>query len=208
MRINSDFSIPSSDTFFTGKDSFTDEILWSNLKNGNELALSMIYKKYVQRLYDYGMHTCRNHDLVKDCIQELFLRLWSKRAGLGDVQLVKAYLFKSFRRQLIAQIIERRKNSAPLPESDVAFEFTPSIEAILIEDELKEEQIIRLRNCILSLTKGQREIIYLKFYNDLNYQEISEITELQVDSIYNLVSKTIELLRRKLQISKPHIPLL
>ena len=83
----------------------------------------------------------------------------------------------------------------------------PSIESILIEDEIKTEQSSRLKNCIQSLTKGQREVIYLKFYNELTYHEIAEITELQVDSVYNLVSKTIEILRKKLQIAKPHIPL-
>ena len=207
MLNNSDFALPKTKPLSTSKDSFNDELLWSNFKTGNELALSMLYKKYVQRLYDYGMHTCRDHDLVKDCLQDLFFKLWNKRDGISNVHSVKPYLFKSFRRLLIHQIIENRKHSAPLPEREV-FQFMPSIESVLIEDEIRAEQTIRLKNCVQSLTKGQREVIYLKFYNGLSYQEIAEITELQIDSVYNLVSKTIELLRKKLQVSKPHIPLL
>ena len=206
MLINSDFALTKTKPVSVAKDSFNDELLWSNFKSGNELAMSMLYKKYVHRLYDYGMHTCRDHDIVKDCLQDLFYKLWNKREDISNVQFVKPYLFKSFRRLLIHQIIENRKHSAPFPEQEV-FEFMPSIESVLIEDEIKAEQTIRLKNCIQSLTKGQREVIYLKFYNELTYHEIAEITELQIDSVYNLVSKTIEVLRKKLQVAKPHIPL-
>ena len=62
----------------------------------------------------------------------------------------------------------------------------------LIEDELRAERIKKLKACIQSLTKGQREVIYLKFFNKLTYREIAEITEMQVDSVYNLVSKSID----------------
>lgn len=207
MLINSDFAISKSRLNSGAKDSFNDELLWSNFKMGNELALSMLYKKHVHRLYDYGMHTSRDHDMVMDCLQDLFYQLWSKRESISTVKAVKPYLFKSFRRLLIHQIIADRKHSSPLPENEM-FEFMPSVESVLIEDEIRAEQNIRLKACIQSLTKGQREVIYLKFYNELTYPEIAEITELQIDSVYNLVSKTIELLRKKLQVAKPHIPLL
>ncbi len=162
----------------------------------------MIYKNHVQKLYSYGMHTCKDHDLVTDCLQDLFFKLWSKRESVASVKSVKPYLFKSFRRLLIHQIVSRRKFSVPFTDKTSVFEFIPSFEHTLMEDELKSEQIKRLKKCIQSLTKGQREVIYLKFFNGLSYQEISEITEMQVDSVYNLVSKAIELLRKKLQMTK------
>ncbi len=202
MQLNSDFDIPKQSA--AAGSSFSDEALWSSFKTGNELALSILYKKHVQRLYDYGMHSFRNHDLVVDCLQELFLRLWTKKDTLANVQAVKPYLFKAFRRILIHQFAEQRKKSA-LTNAAVGFDFLPSVESTLIEDELKSEQIQRLKQCVQSLSKGQREVIYLKFFSGLGYPEIAEITEMQVDSVYNLVSKTIEVLRRKLQITQPSI---
>ncbi len=201
---DSSASSSSNDSGKTG--SVTDDVLWNNIKSGNELAMSMLYKKYVQRLYDYGMHACRDHDLVMDCLQDLFFRFWNKREAISDVHYVKPYLFKSFRRLFIHQLIENRKHLPPLSEK-ATFEFMPSIESMLIEDEVKVEQTNLLKKCVQSLTKGQREVIYLKFYNELSYQEIAEITELQIDSVYNLVSKTLELLRKKLEVAKPHLPM-
>jgi RNA polymerase sigma factor (sigma-70 family) len=138
---------------------------------------------------------------VMDCLQDLFYRLWHKHEGLSNVQFVKPYLFKSFRRLLIHQILQRRKHS-PLKEQEI-FEFMPSVESVLIEDEVRTEQITKLKSCVQSLTKSQREVIYLKFYGELTYQQIAEINELQIDSVYNLVSRTLELLRTKLQGAKP-----
>lgn len=207
MLAKSRFDLPKSNGFSSVKEgSFKDEVLWNSFKKGNELALSMLYKKYVQPLYDYGMHTCKDRDMVLDCLQELFLRLWTKRETLSNIHSVKPYLYKSFRRLLIHELVEKRKLSARVTEA-TAFEFTLSIESTLIEDELRVERIRKLKACILSLTKGQREVIYLKFFNELTYHEIAEITEMQVDSVYNLVSKAIDLLRKKLQTARPLIPL-
>ena len=208
MLASSDVDQSKSYAFSPVKEgSVKDEVLWSSFKKGNELALSMLYKRYVHRLYDYGMNSSKDHELVLDCLQELFLRLWTKRQTLSNVSGVKPYLYKSFRRLLIHQLVEQRKHLTFLAEQATAFEFTLSIESMLIEDELRAERLKKLRTCIQSLTKGQREVIYLKFFNELSYREIAEITEMQVESVYNLVSKAIELLRRKLQTSRPLIPI-
>ncbi len=188
------------------KDSFSDESLWKSFKDSNELAFTMIYKKYVQRLYNYGMHACKNHEMVTDCVQDLFSDLWKKREKLALVQLVKPYLFTSFRRLLIQRITQQRKEVTFTSWGIQSFEFTPSIESTIIEDDRQEEQRNQLKSCIESLTKNQREIIYLKFFNELSYQEIADITDIQVNSVYNLVSKTIELLRKKMQVIKPLHP--
>ena len=84
-----------------------------------------------------------------------------------------------------------------IPES--VFEFIPSFESHLIEKETKAHQYERLRNSIRSLTKRQREAIFLKFFNELSYHEVASIMEMRVDSVYNLISKTIDILRSKLK---------
>jgi len=204
MLANPHFTLPKTNRFSkVNEGSVKDEVLWNSFKKGNELALSMLYKKYVQRLYDYGMNTSRDHDLVLDCLQELFLRLWNKRETVSEITAVKPYLYKSFRRLLIHQLVEQRKLLTFLAGQATAFEFALSIESTLIEDEVRAERMKNLRACIQSLTKGQREVIYLKFFNDLSYREIAEVTEIQVDSVYNLVSKAIEVLRKKLKAARP-----
>ena len=203
MLAHPDFELTKSNGLSAVKEnSFNDEVLWNSFKKGNELALSLLYKKYVQLLFDYGMHICKDRDMALDCLQELFLRLWNKRETISSIHSVRPYLYKSFRRLLIHHLVEMRKVSARVTEAG-AFEFSLSVESTLIEDELRAERLKKLRACILALTKGQREVIYLRFFNELTYHEIAEVTETQVDSVYNLVSKSIQSLRKKLQPSRP-----
>src|SRR5688572_13580068 len=178
--------------------SLDDSTLWLSFKKGNDLAFSILYNKYVQRLYSYGMHSCRDKDLVLDCLQELFTLLWDRREKLSEVTCVNYYLFKSFRRLLMNRLTVGRKFLISLSDS-YGFDFSPSQEDALIEEEWETERNKKVRNSLHSLTKRQREAIFLKFFNQLSYHEVAAIMDLHVDSVYNLISKSIDLLRKKLK---------
>lgn len=183
-----------------GDNSLDDDALWSKLRIGNELAFSILYKRYVNRLFNYGMHSCKDRDLVKDCLQELFTRIWYKRETLGVASSVNFYLFKSFRRLLIGRLVSQRKLVFPFQgEPQSIFEFNPSAEDSIIEDESKILQREKINDSLHALTKRQREAIFLKFFNELSYHEVASIMELRVDSVYNLISKAIDILRVKLK---------
>ena len=184
----------------TKDQSLDDSTLWLSFKKGNDLAFSILYNKYVQRLYSYGMHSCRDKDLVLDCLQELFTLLWDRREKLSEVTCVNYYLFKSFRRLLMNRLTVGRKFLISLSDRDsYGFNFSPSQEDALIEEEWETERNKKVRNSLHSLTKRQREAIYLKFFNQLSYHEVAAIMDLHVDSVYNLISKSIDLLRKKLK---------
>jgi len=184
----------------TKEQSLDDSTLWLSFKKGNDLAFSILYNKYVQRLYSYGMHSCRDKDLVLDCLQELFTLLWDRREKLSEVTCVNYYLFKSFRRLLMNRLTVGRKFLISLSDRDsYGFDFSPSQEDALIEEEWETERNKKVRNSLHSLTKRQREAIYLKFFNQLSYHEVAAIMDLHVDSVYNLISKSIDLLRKRLK---------
>lgn len=181
-----------------------DSAMWERFKEGNELAFTIIYKRHVQRLYNYGMHTCRDKDLVLDCIQELFARLWDRRETVSSVGSVTFYLIKSFRRLLLSKIIARKKLSTLLAGNALAvFEFMPSVEESIIDNESRKIRSESLEKCIKALSRRQREAIFLKFFNELSYHEVAVIMDLRVDSVYNLISKAIDILRRKLKSALP-----
>ena len=184
----------------TKEQSLDDSTLWLNFKKGNDLAFSILYKKYVQKLYTYGMHTCRNKDLVLDCMQELFTVLWDRREKVSDVTCVNYYLFKSFRRLLMNRLTLGKKFLISLRDRDSqGFDFAPSTEDSIIEEEWITERNRKVRNGLNSLTKRQREAIFLKFFNQLSYHEVAAIMDLHVDSVYNLISKATDILRKKLK---------
>jgi RNA polymerase sigma factor (sigma-70 family) len=181
--------------------SLDDVHLWQNVKKDNELAFSILYKKYTRRLYNYGVHSCHDHDLVMDCLQELFVSIWDRRKNLTTVHSVSSYLFKSFRRLLMKRLSWRKRFLHTIEANqDKYFEIILPVDSIIEANEQQSEQSEKLRRSLSGLTKRQREAIFLKFYNDLSYSDIASIMELQVDSVYNIISKAIDSLRSQLKI--------
>jgi RNA polymerase sigma factor (sigma-70 family) len=185
-----------------------ESVVWDSFKKGNDLAFTILYRKYVQRLYNYGMHTCRDKDLVCDCLQELFARLWDRRETVSAVGSVNFYLFKSFRRLLMSKIIARRRFSTVLAGQASLFDFMPSAEEGMIDAENRRMQSEQLQRCMKALTRRQREALFLRFFNDLSYHEVAAIMEIRVDSVYNIISKAIDILRRKMRVPVPFALLL
>lgn len=179
--------------------SLDDTHVWQNVKKDNQLAFSILYKKYTPRLYNYGMHYCHDHDLVMDCLQELFASIWDKRKNLSVVHSVSSYLFKSFRRLLMKKLTWRRRFLLSIETQPHAFEITLPVEHFIIKSEMETERIEKLNHCVSGLTKRQREAIFLKFHNNLNYSDIASIMDLQVDSVYNIIAKAIDCLRQQLK---------
>jgi RNA polymerase sigma factor (sigma-70 family) len=173
-----------------------DATLWQRFRTGNDLAFSILYKKYVQRLFNYGMHSCYDRELVLDCLQELFGRLWDKRDRLAQVELVHSYLYKSFRRILLNKLDQNRKRVLMFFKPNVrGFEVLSSIEDSIILEETSVQQSGQLRKAISELSKRQREVIFLKFFNELSYKEVAVVMEMNIEAVYNLMSKAIDSLR-------------
>ncbi|WP_276165972.1 RNA polymerase sigma factor [Zobellia alginiliquefaciens] len=174
----------------------SDFYLWQEFKMGKESAFARIYKDNVARLYSYGIKLVNDKSLVKDSIQDLFVELWDAKEKLGDVKSIKSYLYKSIRRKLIAQASKKRKRFSDGHDLEVIHRETSSIEINLIEKQLFNDKRKKLVKTLNKLNDKQREIIHLKYFGNLSYDEISEIMSLDKKGTYNLMAHTIKLLRQ------------
>ena len=192
-------SIPNKIFFSNPNDTSVAEdcALWESVKKGNELAFSSLFKKFVNRLFNYGMHFFSDSDLVKDCIQELFSSIWIKRETLSEVVHVKFYLYKSFRNLLLAKISANKTTVLPNFWEEDCGDIDESIETKWIQEEEAVENLKFLQNAVQMLTRRQREAVILRFYNNLGSKEIAEVMGISVESVHNLISKAILLLRVK-----------
>ncbi|RRB06556.1 RNA polymerase sigma factor [Larkinella rosea] len=170
----------------------SDEELWSIYRTGNQQALSFIYSRHVKPLYAYGRKFNADGDLVKDCIQDLFSELMQKSATVSETASVKNYLMKSLRRKLLAE--SQKRVFWPL-SADYAFELIPSMEEQMIETQMSQEATSQVRKAVAQLTNRQQEIIYLKFYHDLDNQSIAEVMSLTYPAVCNLISKSLKSIR-------------
>jgi RNA polymerase sigma factor (sigma-70 family) len=176
-----------------------DKAIWSSFKSGNKNAFTFIFNTYIKILYGYGEKITRDKALVQDCIQDLFIELWKKRALLSDTDSIRFYLFKSLRRNIVRKLTGHSKFiQASTMKDDFCFSIEFSHEDKLIAEQLSGDQQKLLSAALETLTNRQREAIYLKFYQKLSSQEIADTLEIDINSLYNLISKSIETLRKAL----------
>jgi RNA polymerase sigma factor (sigma-70 family) len=171
---------------------------WLLFKNGNSGSLEALYNEYSNALYNYGSKFTVDKDLIKECIQELFVTLWIRREHIANPPDVKNYLFKSFRLSVFKKASLLHKNQEYLETEDYPFSVTLNIEDTIISTERNEELKARLEMAINQLTNRQKEAVFLKFYENLSYEEIAEIMDISVKATYKIMARSLGFLRENL----------
>lgn len=188
-----------SSRFYSVESLKEDVLLWECVRNGNELAFSSLYKKYVQPLFNYGMQIHANREFVKDGIQELFTKFWTQRELLSPVDKVGFYLFRSFRNLLFQKMQANSKSVGLDVDSIDSLSIDLAADLAWIESELVEERRMSLHKAINQLSPRQREVVLLRFFQSLEPKEIAEIMQISVAAVHNLLSKTVQSLRTKVK---------
>lgn len=177
------------------------EALWTLFRTGNQTAFEKIIKSHYQILFNYGTRFCKDDELIKDALQDLFFSLWQNRVGINDTLSVKNYLLKALRRKLLREI-HKNKHITHLTELhfDAGFNMVLPVDHNVILQEKLTELSFRVREVLEQLSPRQQEVIYLRFYMDADLEEIAEIMEINSQSIYNLLH---EALKRFKGLSRP-----
>ncbi|MDI3320582.1 RNA polymerase sigma factor [Pinibacter soli] len=165
--------------------------MWAAFLKGDDGGLEKLYQLYFDQLYAYGFRYCADAVFVEDAIQDLFIKFINTRHKLTTPSSVKNYLFGSFKNLLIDKLRAEKRQSA----YDSPFEFSLAIDDKVMEKEQAMLLHKKLQRAMEQLTARQREAIYLRFYENFSYQEISSILDLSPKATYKLMARAIEALR-------------
>jgi RNA polymerase sigma factor (sigma-70 family) len=174
--------------------------LWIQfIRDGNLDALSRIYFHFYDLLFTYGMKHTLDKQAVEDSIQNVFLNLIKLRKNIGDVKNLTGYLLSSFRRQLFADKAKQKKTVLLEQLSEEKFDFFKSQSYDILEKENYETVWKAINDCMDNLGSRQREILYLKFYGQMSYEEIASMFDISVDSCYKSVYRSVKFIRVELE---------
>ncbi len=173
---------------------------WQALKNGKPEALSAIFHQYHASLFQYGQKVT-NHDteLTKEIIQDLFFKLWERRANLGDVRSIKIYLFTAFRRILIDKSRHFKVEEAYTTSLHSTDRWENSPEDVFLFEEKRLTDAQKLKKAILKLPNRIREAVTLRYFEEMSYADIADVMELKERTVYNFVHEGLTLLRHVLK---------
>jgi RNA polymerase sigma factor (sigma-70 family) len=170
-------------------------IIWNRFKSGDKEAFAVLYNQHIDRLYHYGTKLCCDEEAVKDALQELFLELFMKRDKIGvTAEHLKYWLLLALKRNLIKKLQDKRKISHEFNES-VDFETEYSIEFQIIETENDAETNRKVLYAISQLPNKQKEAIYLRFNESLEYGEIAVILKITIESVRKQIYRALKTIR-------------
>lgn len=172
-----------------------DQSRWGLFLGGDTNALSAIFLDYHDDLFNYGMKLSGNEDIVKDSIQDLFLKLWKNRKNLSAVKIIKPYLLKSLRHHILDSLELCKPLQSIENDNDSAFQVEYSHEDFLINNHINEEMRLKVISALNKLTPRQREAIYLRFFENLDFETIAQIMEMNVQSVRNILHRAMQLMR-------------
>ena len=166
------------------------------IQKNDEQALALLMRKNYTDLYNYAARFTPDDALIKDCIQEVFISLWQRRQTVGVILSPKFYFLRAIKNKVLKSLDSalRKIGNQTLPdEYDFSHEF--SIEKVIIAKQVSEENSSRLKSILALLSKREKEVIYLKYYQYLDNGQIADLMNISRQSVYNLLHDAIRKLK-------------
>src|SRR5579859_4863386 len=168
---------------------------WIRALEGDTYAFKNIHRELFKGLYNYALKLLQDGELAGDAVQELFVRLWVRRESIGPMRKVKPYFFTALRRQVLNELRDKQVRAlkiSGLPSPDIDF----SPEEIVVRNEEYEKLQARIAALLNELPKRQKEVIYLHYFEEMDYTQIAEVMGIHYQSVLNLTQKALQKLRQ------------
>jgi RNA polymerase sigma factor (sigma-70 family) len=171
--------------------------LWQSLRQGDSQALADLMSSQYNALFQYAAKFTPETEIVRDAIQDLFLELWEKKAALSEVKSVKPYLLTALRNKILKAIVQQNRI---IDLDNILFDFKDpnfNIEQKHIAHEIDAQNNQHLHQLMAQLTDRQREILHLRFFQNLNNDDIAHVMAVNKQSVANLLHRTLKELKER-----------
>ena len=150
--------------------------------------LERIIDEHQQQLFSFAYFRVGSYEVAQDIVQDVFVKFYENSRSLSAANNVKAYLYKTISNACIDYI---RKNSK------IHFESLEKFKDEFLNEEESEcyAEFIRIEKVLKHLPENQAEILRLKFVDSLNFVEISELLNLNLNTIKSRYKYAIDKLR-------------
>ncbi|HPB04389.1 MAG TPA: sigma-70 family RNA polymerase sigma factor [Bacteroidaceae bacterium] len=164
----------------------TDDMLVGLYSDGDGKAFEILLNRYKEKLYSYIMFVVRNRDLADDIFQETFVKVivtlqrggytCNGKFGAWITRIAHNLIIDGFRQ-------ERNENTVRNDEREYDLFNDARLSDSNIEDNMINEQTLRdVRRLMDMLPDNQREVVFMRYYQDLSFKEIADITGVSINT--------------------------
>ncbi len=156
-------------------------------------AFGLLLKKYQQKIYWHIRRLVIDHDDTDDLVQEVFIKVWKSLANFRSDSQLYTWLYRIATNESITFLNRKKqKNNISLDET-AGYELAETLEDSPYFDGDKAQ--MKLQKALLTLPEKQRLVFNMKYFDDLKYEEISEILGTTVGGLkasFHIAVKKIE----------------
>lgn len=180
--------------------SWTDEQLVKAYAQGNNEAFDTLLKRHQSRIFNYILRIIKNEDIANDIFQETFVKaiLTIKQGRYTENGKFPAWISR-IAHNLIIDYYRQEKaenlQSSDLTDIDILNRkelCEETIEDLIISDQIKED----VKYLIQKLPPLQRDVLNMRYYQNLSFKEIAEITGVSINTALGRMRYAILNLRR------------
>jgi len=160
-------------------------------KTRNE-AFNLLLKKYQQKLYWHVRRMVIDHDDADDLIQDTFVKIWKNLPGFRSDAQLYTWMYRIATNECIT-FLNKKKQKNNIPLDDVAYELADTLADSTYFN--GDQAQLKLQQAILTLPEKQRLVFNMKYYDDMKYEEMSEVLGTSVGALkasFHLAVKKIE----------------
>ncbi len=178
----------------------TDDALVALYSKGNNQAFDILLERYKDKVYSYIYFSVRNDELAEDLFQETFVKaiVTIQQGRYTENGKFPAWITR-IAHNLVIDFFrqERNENVVSNDETEVDLFNNIKLSDDNIETQLVNDQVLNdVRRLVDFLPDNQREVVYMRFYQDLSFKEISEITGVSINTALGRMRYALMNLRR------------
>jgi RNA polymerase sigma-70 factor, ECF subfamily len=159
----------------------------------DEKALAEIYDTYSPGLYRYAVRQLGDADTAEECVSEVFSRFLSAlKHGQGPTEFLKSYLYRIGHNWITDYFRKKPFTAYPLETDEIIDRDSPD----LIEDVSQKGEIQQIRKALTLLTPEQRQVISLRFMEEMSLEETARVMVRPVGAIKSLQHRALNSLKR------------
>jgi RNA polymerase sigma factor (sigma-70 family) len=155
-------------------------------------GFNLLVRKYQERIYWHIRKMVIDHDDADDLVQDTFLKVWKNIGSFRQDAQLYTWIYRIATNECL-NFLRKKRSKFFLPINDVENELSRKLES---SDSIDGSEIqIKLQKALLKLPDKQRLVFNMKYYDEMKYEEISEITNTSVGSLkasYHYAVKKIE----------------
>ncbi|MDR3251756.1 MAG: sigma-70 family RNA polymerase sigma factor [Tannerella sp.] len=180
--------------------SMTDEALVELYAFGNNSAFDVLLNRYKKSIHSYIFYIVRNQELTEDIFQDTFLKVIMniKQGRYTDNGKFKAWITRIAHNLIIDNYrLERNENTISNDEVEVDLLNDMRLCDTNIEEEMVQEQVYSdVKKLVRFLPENQREVIEMRYYRDMSFKEIADMTGVSINTALGRMRYAIMNMRR------------